>query len=97
MVLICLILSVLSTVENYTKQSGEILFTMELFLVVFFGSEYVVRLWSAGCRSKYMGFTGRLKFARKPISLIDLGVVLASIFVIVVGSEGKVFATSAIR
>uniref|UniRef100_A0A0K0FQB1 Potassium voltage-gated channel subfamily KQT member 1 n=1 Tax=Strongyloides venezuelensis TaxID=75913 RepID=A0A0K0FQB1_STRVS len=97
LVLICLILSVLSTVENYTKQSGEILFIMELFLVVFFGSEYVVRLWSAGCRSKYMGFTGRLKFARKPISLIDLGVVLASIFVIVVGSEGKVFATSAIR
>uniref|UniRef100_A0A0N4Z380 Potassium voltage-gated channel subfamily KQT member 1 n=1 Tax=Parastrongyloides trichosuri TaxID=131310 RepID=A0A0N4Z380_PARTI len=97
LVLICLILSVLSTVENYTKQSGELLFIMELFLVFFFGSEYIVRLWSAGCRSKYMGFTGRLKFARKPISIIDLGVVLASIFVIVVGSEGKVFATSAIR
>lgn len=97
LVLICLILSVLSTVENYTKKSGEILFIMELLLVIFFGSEYIVRLWSAGCRSKYMGFTGRLKFARKPISLIDLSVVLASIFVIVVGSEGKVFATSAIR
>ncbi|CEF59303.1 Potassium voltage-gated channel, KQT-like subfamily, member 1 [Strongyloides ratti] len=97
LVLICLILSVLSTVENYTKQSGEILFIMELLLVIFFGSEYIVRLWSAGCRSKYMGLTGRLKFARKPISLIDLSVVLASIFVIVVGSEGKVFATSAIR
>lgn len=39
-------------------------------LVVFFGTEYVVRLWSAGCRSKYVGIWGRLRFARKPISII---------------------------
>ena len=38
--------------------------------MVFFGVEYVVRLWSAGCRSKYMGVHGRLRFARKPISII---------------------------
>jgi len=39
-------------------------------LVVFFGTEYFVRLWSAGCRSKYMSMRGRLRFARKPISVI---------------------------
>lgn len=38
--------------------------------MVFFGTEYVVRLWSAGCRSKYVGIWGRLRFARKPISII---------------------------
>lgn len=37
---------------------------------MFFGTEYVVRLWSAGCRSKYVGIWGRLRFARKPISII---------------------------
>ena len=37
---------------------------------MFFGLEYMVRLWSAGCRSKYMGFKGRVRFARKPISII---------------------------
>src|SRR5271157_3998483 len=42
----------------------------EMVLVIFFGVEYIIRLWSAGCRSKYMGFNGRLKFARKPISII---------------------------
>jgi len=42
----------------------------EFVLVVFFGVEYVVRLWSAGCRSKYVGLLGRLRFARKPISVI---------------------------
>ncbi|CAG2116995.1 unnamed protein product, partial [Medioppia subpectinata] len=44
-----------------------------------------------------MGCWGRLRFARKPISVIDLIVVVASIVVIAVGSNGQVFATSAIR
>lgn len=30
----------------------------------------MVRLWSAGCRSKYLGLQGRFRFARKPISVI---------------------------
>ncbi|PIO36571.1 hypothetical protein AB205_0053410 [Aquarana catesbeiana] len=59
--------------------------------------EYVVRLWSAGCRSKYVGVWGRFRFARKPISVIDLIVVVASVVVLCVGSNGQVFATSAIR
>lgn len=42
----------------------------EIVLVVFFGTEYAVRLWSAGCCSKYMGIWGRLHFARKRISII---------------------------
>ncbi|KAL2093885.1 hypothetical protein ACEWY4_011197 [Coilia grayii] len=69
----------------------------EIVLVVFFGIEYVVRLWSAGCRSKYVGIKGRLRFIRKPISIIDLIVVIASVIVLSVGSNGQVFATSAIR
>ncbi|KAG7473831.1 hypothetical protein MATL_G00100160 [Megalops atlanticus] len=76
---------------QHTRASSEIV------LVVFFGVEYVVRLWSAGCRSKYVGLWGRLRFARKPISIIDLIVVVASIIVLSVGSQGQVFATSAVR
>nr|XP_033784459.1 potassium voltage-gated channel subfamily KQT member 1 isoform X3 [Geotrypetes seraphini] len=96
-VLICLIFSVLSTIEQYAALATGTLFWMEIVLVVFFGAEYVVRLWSAGCRSKYIGFWGRLRFARKPISIIDLIVVVASVIVLCVGSNGQVFATSAIR
>ncbi|KAK1888044.1 Potassium voltage-gated channel subfamily KQT member 1, partial [Dissostichus eleginoides] len=69
----------------------------EIVLVMFFGTEYVVRLWSAGCRSKYAGIKGRLRFIRKPISIIDLIVVIASLIVLGVGSNGQMFATSAIR
>uniref|UniRef100_A0A6I8NNX5 Potassium voltage-gated channel subfamily KQT member 1 n=1 Tax=Ornithorhynchus anatinus TaxID=9258 RepID=A0A6I8NNX5_ORNAN len=96
-VLICLIFSVLSTIEQYVVLATGTLFWMEIVLVVFFGTEYVVRLWSAGCRSKYVGLWGRLRFARKPISVIDLIVVVASMIVLCVGSKGQVFATSAIR
>ena len=52
------------------KVSSCALSPQEIVLVVFFGTEYVVRLWSAGCRSKYVGIWGRLRFARKPISII---------------------------
>ena len=70
MVLICLIFSVLSTVQEYENFAQETLFWMEIFLVAFFGFEYSIRLWSAGCRSKYIGFWGRLRFIRKPICII---------------------------
>eukprot|EP00064_Thunnus_orientalis_P010543 superscaffoldBa00001440_g10569 len=96
-VLACLILSVLSTIEQYQALAHTTLFWVEIVLVVFFGVEYFVRLWSAGCRSKYVGILGRLRFARKPISIIDLIVVIASIVVLSVGSKGQVFATSAVR
>ncbi|CAL1689125.1 unnamed protein product [Lasius platythorax] len=96
-VLVCLIFSVLSTIDQYSNFANETLFWMEICLVVFFGVEYMVRLWSAGCRSKYMGFCGRLRFIRKPICIIDLIVVVASMVVLSVGSNGQVFATSAIR
>ena len=70
MVLICLIFSVLSTIQDYEDFAQETLFWMEIFLVAFFGFEYSIRLWSAGCRSKYIGFWGRLRFIRKPICII---------------------------
>ncbi|XP_035646672.1 potassium voltage-gated channel subfamily KQT member 1-like [Oncorhynchus keta] len=97
MVLVCLIFSVLSTIEHYADFASGTLFWMEIVLVLFFGTEYMVRLWSAGCRSKYVGIKGRLRFIRKPISIIDLIVVIASAIVLSVGSNGQVFATSAIR
>ncbi|XP_061565210.1 potassium voltage-gated channel subfamily KQT member 1.1 isoform X2 [Cololabis saira] len=96
-VLACLILSVLSTIDQYQTLAHSTLFWVEIYLVVFFGVEYFVRLWSAGCRSKYVGIWGRLRFARKPISIIDLIVVIASVIVLSVGSKGQVFATSAVR
>lgn len=69
-VLVCLVLSVLSTIEKFSTTLSVHVYWIEIFLVVFFGIEYVLRLWSAGCRSKYMGIAGRFRFARKPIAVV---------------------------
>lgn len=73
-VLICLVLSVLSTIEKFSVSLSLYVYWIEIFLVLFFGIEYILRLWSAGCRSKYMGVSGRLRFARKPIALVGKSV-----------------------
>jgi hypothetical protein len=57
---------------------------------MFFASEYVIRVWSAGCRAKFKGWIGRFHFMRTPISLIDLFVVLASSIVIGFHISGRI-------
>ncbi|XP_036840385.1 potassium voltage-gated channel subfamily KQT member 5 isoform X6 [Oncorhynchus mykiss] len=66
-------------------------------MIVVFGLEYIIRIWSAGCCSRYRGWQGRLRFSRKPFCVIDIIVLIASIAVVSAGSQGNIFATSALR
>ncbi|XP_032898036.1 potassium voltage-gated channel subfamily KQT member 2 isoform X2 [Amblyraja radiata] len=93
----CLVLSVFSTIEEYKKSSEGALYILEIVTIVVFGVEYLVRVWSAGCCCRYRGWRGRLKFARKPFCVIDVMVLVASIAVLAAGTQGNVFATSALR
>ncbi|GFY75154.1 potassium voltage-gated channel subfamily KQT member 5 [Trichonephila inaurata madagascariensis] len=70
---------------------------MEIVMVVWFTFEFFLRLWSAGCRSRYQGWVGRLRFLRSPFCVIDVIVIVASVVVLSVGSSGQVFAASALR
>ena len=63
---------------NGSKFRWDFLF-QEVFLLCFFGAEYVVRVWSSGCRVKYRGFKGRLRFARKPIAFIGWQLISSSL------------------
>ncbi|CAH2222330.1 potassium voltage-gated channel subfamily KQT member 4 isoform X1, partial [Pelobates cultripes] len=69
----------------------------EFVMIVVFGMEYVIRIWSAGCCCRYRGWKGRLRFARKPFCVIDFIVLVASLAVIAAGTQGNIFATSALR
>ncbi|XP_053359495.1 potassium voltage-gated channel, KQT-like subfamily, member 2a isoform X2 [Clarias gariepinus] len=93
----CLVLSVFSTIEEFKNSSENALYILEIVTIVVFGLEYIIRLWAAGCCCRYRGWRGRLKFARKPFSVIDIMVLFASVSVLAAGSQGNVFATSAIR
>ncbi|XP_066268728.1 potassium voltage-gated channel subfamily KQT member 4-like isoform X2 [Branchiostoma lanceolatum] len=70
---------------------------VEIIIVIVFGMEYILRMWAAGCRSRYQTWRGRLRFARRPFVIIDLVVIVASVVVLSLGSHGNVFAASALR
>ncbi|XP_051282457.1 potassium voltage-gated channel, KQT-like subfamily, member 2a isoform X5 [Dicentrarchus labrax] len=93
----CLILSVFATIREFKDSSESALYILEIVTIVVFGVEYIVRIWAAGCCCRYRGWRGRLKFARKPFCVIDIMVLIASVSVLAAGSQGNVFATSAIR
>ncbi|KAK1805075.1 hypothetical protein P4O66_019437 [Electrophorus voltai] len=93
----CLVLSVFSTIPTHQEFANEALFILEFVMIVVFGLEYFVRVWAAGCSCRYRGWQGRLRFARKPFCVIDLIVFVASLAVIAAGTQGNIFATSALR
>uniref|UniRef100_U5EU00 Putative kcnq potassium channel isoform i n=1 Tax=Corethrella appendiculata TaxID=1370023 RepID=U5EU00_9DIPT len=97
MVFTCLALSVFSTIQEYEEQAIAMLFVMEIIVVIWFSIEFILRLWSSGCRSRYQGGVGRLKFLKRPFCIIDVITIVASVVVLVMGSSGQVFATSALR
>ncbi|KAG5855670.1 hypothetical protein ANANG_G00051570 [Anguilla anguilla] len=93
----CLVLSVFSTIPAHQDLSSHCLLILEFVMIVVFGLEYIIRIWSAGCCCRYRGWQGRLRFARKPFCIIDIIVLIASVAVVSAGSQGNIFATSALR
>lgn len=45
-------------------------YLQEIIMVVWFAAEYVCRIWSAGCRSRYQHMSGRIEFMRRPLCLV---------------------------
>ncbi|XP_063740442.1 potassium voltage-gated channel subfamily KQT member 5-like isoform X2 [Eleginops maclovinus] len=93
----CLVLSVFSTIPAHQDFSSNCLLILEFVMIVVFGLEYIMRIWSAGCCCRYRGWQGRLRFARKPFCVIDIIVLIASVAVVSAGSQGNIFATSVLR
>ncbi|TRY60013.1 hypothetical protein DNTS_034666 [Danionella cerebrum] len=93
----CLVLSVFSTIPDHQEMASHSLLILEFVMIVVFGLEYIIRIWSAGCCCRYRGWQGRLRFARKPFCVIDIIVLVASVAVVSAGSQSNIFATSALR
>lgn len=93
-VLGCLILAVLTTFKEHERTSAHWLVVLETFAIFIFGAEFGLRIWAAGCCCRYKGWRGRLKFARKPLCILDIFVLIASVPVVAVRNQGNVLATS---
>ncbi|XP_013420009.1 potassium voltage-gated channel subfamily KQT member 1-like isoform X4 [Lingula anatina] len=75
---------------------SQLLFFLELIMVLWYTTEYVLRVWSSGCRSRYQGLEGRLRFSRRPLCVIDVLCIIASVTVLLIGASGVPF-TSVLR
>jgi len=68
---------VLETVDSIYRQCPVLFDVFEVVSVVIFSVEYVFRVWSCTCDSRYSSpVTGRLRFAVTPLAMIDLLAVL---------------------
>uniref|UniRef100_A0A672KQF9 Potassium voltage-gated channel subfamily Q member 3 n=1 Tax=Sinocyclocheilus grahami TaxID=75366 RepID=A0A672KQF9_SINGR len=79
---------------EHEKDSAHWLVILETFTIFIFGGEFALRIWAAGCCCRYKGWRGRLKFARKPLCVLDIFVLIASVPVVAVRNQGNVLATS---
>ncbi|XP_030631377.1 potassium voltage-gated channel subfamily KQT member 3 [Chanos chanos] len=93
-VLGCLILAILTTFKEHEKASAYWLVILETLTIFVFGAEFALRVWAAGCCCRYKGWRGRLRFARKPLCILDIFVLIASVPVVAVRNQGNVLATS---
>ncbi len=77
LILLNVLALILQSVPEYDRDFGSFFYYFEIFSVVVFTFEYLVRLWTI---VEKVGFEnqvwGRLKWVRRPIALIDLFAIL---------------------
>ncbi|MHB1098769.1 MAG: ion transporter [Burkholderiales bacterium] len=68
---------IVESVESIGAQYGSYFATFETFSVTVFATEYVLRVWSCTCASRFHPpFTGRLRYIFTPLAIIDLLAIL---------------------
>lgn len=76
LILLNTIAVVLETVESINQQYAAIFHALEVFSVVVFTIEYILRLWVAPLEKRFSGRFGRLRYAVTIFAIIDLIAVL---------------------
>lgn len=77
LILLNVLAVVLETVEELSRAYGQFFFWFEVFSVFVFTAEYVLRLWAVTLDARFRRpVRGRLRYALRPLALIDLIAVL---------------------
>lgn len=79
----------LTTLKSLDKWSWNLLFWYEIFVTSYFSLEFVLRVWSVGSRTSFMGLIGRLKFMMRPLQIIEMTLIIISIIILSTGSGVK--------
>ncbi len=68
---------ILDTVQSIHSKFGDYFYVFEVFSVVVFTIEYILRVWSCTINPKFRGpVVGRIRFMLTPLSLIDFFAIL---------------------
>src|SRR5204863_4673247 len=81
----------LETVASIEKSLGKFFYYFDLFSVIIFTIEYILRVWSSNHDPKYKhSINGRLKYMLSPAALIDLLAILPFYIHVFVGLDLRV-------
>ena len=87
-----LAVSVLATIEEMERDLDLVIFYYEMFLLIWFSSEFIARMWSCSYISRYQGKMGRLRFLFSVYMLIDIFVILSTVTTFALQIHGSYFA-----
>jgi len=77
LIILNVIAVILETVEPVFDRYTQLFIAFEIFSVVVFSIEYLLRIWACNSDEKYPGkVKGRIKYALTPLALIDLMAIL---------------------
>ncbi len=82
-----IIIGALTTIESLDDWSFIVCYYYEIFVIIYFGLEYVLRVWSCCWKEAYQGVLGRLKFITRPLLIIEFLLITTSICILSIGSE----------
>ena len=71
LILANVVMAIVQSVERFADRYASEFAAFEGFSLVVFALEYFARIWSAGVDPKYSGFRGAVRFALRPMMLVD--------------------------
>ena len=66
-VVVCLVVTIFSTIKGYEEISFNVLFYLESVILVQYSLEYILRLWSCGTHGRFKGFKGNALIVSLPV------------------------------
>ncbi|CAJ0575935.1 unnamed protein product, partial [Mesorhabditis spiculigera] len=86
-VLVSVLLGAVADASRDNKMFYNINFITEVILAIYFISEFSVRMWAIGADVKYRGVWGFLRYARRPVCMVDILIIFVTFALLFIDRE----------